>query len=348
MEKRIAATKEKVSYCNLGGNIAGRLLTARKIRDVRPRQYSLLGQNWPSAYNNPYTGLPPCLPMSTPLTENVASLHREVQHKFGRNMLRLQQYEMLMKKLVAERHVAGPPEDLPNIRTRQIEDVAKKTLGLMVADVTENFITPKLHRHEQDHNPSFEPKQTWFVMTSRIEMAEEDFKLTQQNLAEVVDLRNELAHHFLEKYDIWTESGCLAAATYLDVSFKIIEDRYEELLQWAKHTLEARSKMAAFMHTPEYSDFLLQGFLPDAEGNLGNSSFIISLLLEAETSLAQDGWTPLRSAIDHIGKREPELTPKRYGYRSWRHVLHETKQFEIRKEQKGSGTPTETWYRSRP
>lgn len=285
--------------------------------------------------------------MSTPLAENVASLHREVQRKFGRNMLKLQQYEQRMKALVAGRHAAGPPEELSNIRTRQIEDVAKKTLGLLVADVTENFITPNLHKHEQNDNPSFEPKQTWFVMTSRIEMAEEDFQRTQQKLDELVALRNDLAHHFLEKYDIWTESGCLAADTYLDDSFKQIEARYEELQEWAKHNLETRSKMAAFMLMPEVRDFFIQEFLPDGAGDLGNSSPFVRLLRNAEKSLAQDGWTPLRSAIDHIGKLEPELTPKRYGYSSWRHVLHESKQFEIRKEHAGPGTPNKTWYRSR-
>lgn len=40
------------------------------------------------------------------IPENVATLHREVQRKFGRNLLRLQ-HEKLMKSFIAEQEVSG-------------------------------------------------------------------------------------------------------------------------------------------------------------------------------------------------------------------------------------------------
>jgi hypothetical protein len=47
--------------------------------------------------------------------------------------------------------------------------------------------------------------------------------------------------------------------------------------------------------------------------------------------------------LSHVGDR----TPTRYGCSSWRHLLHESEQFEVRREQATPGEPTLTWYRSR-
>ncbi|ENY75611.1 hypothetical protein C206_21389 [Pseudomonas putida TRO1] len=58
------------------------------------------------------------------------------------------------------------------------------------------------------------------------------------------------------------------------------------------------------------------------------SSGITACLREAESKLAQAGWTPLFEAIYWIAKTHP----KRYGCGSWCHIIHESQQFEIRKQ----------------
>lgn len=284
------------------------------------------------------------------LSENIATLHREVQRKLGRNLLRLQQYEKLIKSLVAEQEIAGPMDELHNVRARQIELVSKKTLGQVVGDLTENYMVPALATSGSEHNdePPCDLTQPWVRMSFRIELAEDDLKRTQKKLADLVNLRNELVHHFLEKHDLWTEPGCLAADIYLDECFKQIDVHYEELQQWAKHTVDTRAYAASLMKTPEFSNFFIHGIMPGGAGVFWASSTIVNLLQDAESALAKDGWTLLQSAIDYISKHGSEHTPKRYGYSSWRHVLHESEQFEIRKEHTTPGLPTTTWYRSRP
>ncbi|WP_223435005.1 MULTISPECIES: OST-HTH/LOTUS domain-containing protein [unclassified Pseudomonas] len=69
-------------------------------------------------------------------------------------------------------------------------------------------------------------------------------------------------------------------------------------------------------------------------------------LREAETKLAEGGWTRLEASIRWIGGTYPEQTPKRYGCSSLRHVLHESMQFEIRKFQ-ADNERTTVWYRSK-
>jgi hypothetical protein len=289
------------------------------------------------------------LPMSSSLSDNVLAAHREVQRKFGRNLLRLQQYELLLKTLVSERLTAGPAAELRSIQEQRKDEVSKKTLGQVVGELTESYITQPLPSSESDEfdQQLGDPTQPWVSLSIRIEMEEGGLNRTRQRLAELVDLRNDLVHHFLETHDVWTESGCLAADAHLDDSFKLIDAQYKELRQLAEHISEMRTDMGAFINSPEFRDFAKHGIMPDGAGVFWDSSTIVRLLRDAEDPLAQDGWTELRRAIDHIGKKEPEHTPKRYGCNSWRQVLHESKQFEVRKDQATPGAPTKIWYRSR-
>jgi OST-HTH/LOTUS domain len=282
--------------------------------------------------------------------ENVFTIQREVQRKLGRNLLRLQQYEKLAKFLVAEQTIAGNADDLDNAQSLRHESVANKTLGQVVGELVGNFIAPAKSTTDSIDNDEDECNLTLpFVQTSfRIEFSDEDFKRTQQKLADLVALRNELVHHFLDKHDLMTEPGCLAADTYRDECFKQIDAYWIELQQWAKHSDDLRTKLASYMKTPEFKDFIIHGIMPGNAGVLSASCTIVNLLRDAEVALAKEGWTLLSNAIAYIGMREAEQTPKKYGCSSWRHVLHESKQFELRKVQVAPDLPTETWYRSRP
>lgn len=288
------------------------------------------------------------MPIS-PLPDHVDALHREVQRKFGRNLLRLQQYERLIKALVAEHDVTVTSDDFASARAARHESVATKTLGQVIGELTGTFIAPASDSpHPNDNeDPPGDLNKSWFRITNRIEFAEGNFQQVKQKLADVVDLRNELVHHFLEKHDIWSEPGCVAADAYLDECYKLIDSSFAEVSQWAKSSTQRKASMANWLNSPEGTDFIVHGILPGKAGVNWAASTIVNFLRDAEKSLAQDGWTSLTSAIAYISEREPEHTPNRYGCSSWPHVLHASKLFDIRKE-RNEGLPTETWYRSSP
>ena len=50
----------------------------------------------------------------------VPDLQRTVQRKLGRCMLQLQQYERLLKAMVAHSELSGPPERLQAIRDEKV------------------------------------------------------------------------------------------------------------------------------------------------------------------------------------------------------------------------------------
>lgn len=198
---------------------------------------------------------------TTPLPEHVEALHREVQRKFGRNLLRLQEYERLIKAIVAEHDIAGTSSDLFDNRAAQHDAVATKTLGQVVGSLVGNYIVPTSNSPSSSNTdePPANLTKPWVRMTSRIEFSEENFRRIEQSLATLVALRNDLVHHFLDKYDIKSESGCLAADVYLDDCFKLIDSTHEEMMQWARHSADTRAAMASFINSAEFEGLFVHG-----------------------------------------------------------------------------------------
>jgi hypothetical protein len=55
-----------------------------------------------------------------------------VQRLLGRCLLRIQQYERLIKAIVAHHEIFGPVSSLDAIRSARIADASTKSLGLLV------------------------------------------------------------------------------------------------------------------------------------------------------------------------------------------------------------------------
>lgn len=273
----------------------------------------------------------------------VPDLQRTVQRKLGRCMLQLQQYELLLKAMVAHSELSGPPEQLNQLREERVSIVHKKTLGTLVGLLTENYL--KVPGLPAEPEQAEDTDRIWFSFRYQRELPEELYVETKAALKELVDLRNDLVHHFLQRFDLWSADGCIAAELYLDECYETIDGHYLTLRDWAKSMDEARHLMASFMQTKQFED-VFNGIWVDGTVHWPSSG-ITACLREAESQLAQAGWTPLFDAISWIAKTYPDQTPKRYGCSSWRHVIHQSQQFEIRKQHQAEGGPSLVLYRSR-
>lgn len=276
-------------------------------------------------------------------SDDVPDLQPIVQRKLGRCLLRLQQYERQLKALVAHGELSGPADRLSIIREQKVACAQKKTMGTLMGMLTESFLTQS-PQNEESQTQADAGDQIWFSYRHQLEMSGERYEATKAALKELVDLRNELVHHFIERFDLWTESGCQAADGFLEDSYETINRHCLNLQSWAKHMSEARDKLASFMQSQAFED-VFDGIRVDGSVDWPGSG-ICSCLREAETKLAESGWTRLEAAIRWIGDTYPEQMPKRYGCSSWRHVLHESRQFEIRKSQPDNER-TAVWYRSK-
>ncbi|MCY1198431.1 hypothetical protein D9M68_134940 [compost metagenome] len=273
-------------------------------------------------------------------------LQRTVQRKLGRCLLRLQQYELLLKALVAQTDIAGPPDQLQAIRTEHIVCAQKKTMGTLVGMLAESYLTSG---QDDEGVSEDEPGDGGLRvrLRSQVELNPEQYEATRIALKELVDLRNELVHHFLQRFNIWEVDGCTAADAHLDASFETIDSHYLTLRGWAQSMDEARAFMASIMATSAFEDFIVNGIWPDGSVNWPTSG-AVSCLREAESRFATDGWTKLKTATEWIREQHSDQQPQRYGCGSWRQVIHESRLFEIRKHVNKDNGCNEVWYRSRP
>jgi hypothetical protein len=92
------------------------------------------------------------------LDEAAAEQQREVQRKLERCLIRLQQYEKLMKAVLAHHELSGPTDRLEAICDMRVDEVSRQTLGQLVGSLTNSFLAVERPAPEKDHVNGDEPK----------------------------------------------------------------------------------------------------------------------------------------------------------------------------------------------
>ena len=274
----------------------------------------------------------------------------EVQRKLGRCMLRLQQYERLLKTMVAGMAVKGPIERFQAAQDQKLVDMRTKTLGTLVGMFTGNHLTPALSDVEagpdDDTGTGVQSIDVaWASIRFNISMSPERYAQSKDSLAELVALRNELVHHLIERFDIFDGSGCCVAATHLDACYEQIDVHFERLKDWARSLAETQALASSFLQSKSFEDMFVHGINPDGSVCWARST-IVECLHQAETACQVGGWTSLDTAIEFISKENRDQVPSRYGCKTWRQVLRKSGLFELQKIGCSDGKSRETLYRS--
>lgn len=252
---------------------------------------------------------------------------REVQRLLGRCLLRIQHYERLIKAIVAHHEICGPVSSLDAIRSARIADASTKSLGILVGKLVGSYLVHGSGRDTDLPDPDSGEVAT-VRMQLRLEMGAEDFERTQADLKDLVKLRNDLVHHFIDQHDIWTVPGCVRAEQALLTAYSRIDHHFEQLRSWAEHMEQARQLAAEFVQSEVFRDLVINGIAPDGSVDW-RSSGIVRLLGEVMSELSVDGWTSIASAERFIQARDPEQLPVKYGCRTLKQIVHQSRLFEL-------------------
>jgi hypothetical protein len=286
------------------------------------------------------------------LDESVVDAKGNIEQKLGCCLLLLQSYERLLKKLGIQHKVSGSAESLVKAQEERANFFSNKTLGQVVGELTGTFLTQSSPDAPENKAESDSPPESeygvWLSYEHTIQMSPENFAQAKRDWAELVALRNELVHHFIERFDLETESGCHAAVGYLNECYVSIDGHYQKLLQWSASMEKSRSLSASILQTPQFQDLLLHGISPNGEV-LWAMSTIVELLHDAEKACgSQAGWTSLDDAKQWILTRHPDQTPEKYHCHSWQQVLQDSGLFQIERRKDAEGPARRRWYRSKP
>mgnify|MGYP000064800686 CR=1 FL=1 len=261
--------------------------------------------------------------------EDLQTLQQEVQRLLGRCMLRLQQYEQLIKAMLAHHRLSGPIHDLEQTRAKQIEETARKTLGILVGGLLGSYVVAGAGGHPEETTTNSPENVNWFAMQMTLGLPEAEFTLVESELREMVLLRNNLVHHFIDQHDLWSSDGCRRAKDALAIAYNRIDQHFGQLREWAEVMEKTRQTMLEIFQSEEFKDVFVNGFTPDEKVDW-DASAIVSDLREAFGALAVDGWAPVDEAGKWIAKRYPEQLPAKYGCLSWRQVVHNAPILELR------------------
>jgi hypothetical protein len=261
--------------------------------------------------------------------EELQAQQREVERLLGRCLLRLQQYEHLMKAIVAHHDLSGPADALNTIRAARIDDASTKTLGTLVGQLFGSCVVTEDADNAADVTAN-EPQHVIFLaMRMRLILSAEDYVRTQSDLKELVLLRNSLVHHFIDQHDLRSTDGCGTARDALVAACSRIDQHFEQLRGWAEQMAQVRRLTAEFMQSDAYRDWLINGIDPNGTVDWAAAG-IVRALREAASELSVDGWTPVVAAERWITERTPDQHPDKYGCASWGQVLNDSRLFDLR------------------
>jgi hypothetical protein len=247
----------------------------------------------------------------------------------GRCLLRLQQYEHLMKAIVAHHDLSGPADALKKIRAAHIDDASTKTLGTLVGQLFGSYVMTDGADTAADATANEPEDVVLLTMRMRLVLSAEDYLRTRNDLKELVSLRNSLVHHLIDQHDLRSTDGCGTARDALVAAYSRIDQHFEQLRSWAKKMADVRRVAREFMESDVYRNWLIHGIDPDGTVDWAAAG-IVRALREAANELAVEGWTPVAAAGRWITERNPDQRPNKYGCASWRQVLHESHLFDLR------------------
>lgn len=281
--------------------------------------------------------------MAVPDQSDISGPQREVQRLLGRCLLRLQQYERLLKAMIVFQKLSGTSEMLPHALDARRAEASDKTLGTLIGRLMGDYILKEGCELPDDTHKQPDGS-THFSFRMQLKLPTERHEALKTELRELVTLRNTLVHHFIDLHDLWTIDGCLQAQGALSRSYAEIDRHFEQLVTFSGYMDEARKAAAELVQSTQFHEMVVNGIAPDGKIHW-HLAGIVGALREAFHTLSIDGWVNLDAAARWIAEHHPQQTPRKYGCSRWRHVIHESGQFELRRFMHNGQFGA--WYRER-
>ncbi|WP_306553792.1 OST-HTH/LOTUS domain-containing protein [Acidovorax sp.] len=286
-------------------------------------------------------------PDPAPPEKTGPEIQRDVQRLMGRCLIRIQQYEQLLKAVLAHHEIAGTVETLHTQPALRAEELSDKTLGTLVNQMFESFVVPEGFERDLLPDDKTPTDRASFAHSFRMAMPPEHLAQTKAAVKELVSARNELVHHFLSRFNLWDEQGCMDAMAHLQELYMRIDTHHQELRAWMVGIENARQAAASFIQSEVFLDLLFNGMNPDGSFEWQDTG-IVRALREEVRALAGEDWVAFDIVKARMLERHSDQTPQKYRCSSWPQVLNESGEFELTYRRDSDAGPKTAWVRLRP
>lgn len=262
----------------------------------------------------------------------------ELLRRVGRNLVIFQQIEHSLKLLLANHKNAGPIDRYAENLQARAERVNKKMLGHLV----EAYTTEVLHDAGEEP-PKEESPDDWLTFSFQIGVETEFLEGIRKDLKLMTDERNDLVHHFLQRWQLGSDNDVTKALAYLDEQREKVLPMHEHLRSMVQHLHDSAKMFAEFVASPDYKKQTELMWL--------QASPLVTLMSEvAARHHRKDGWTYLAQAGSLAAREMPEeitSLKERYGFKTLKKLLLGADVFELMDEQISDGC-FRTLYRNKP
>lgn len=280
------------------------------------------------------------MPAQTPAAATTASqeLLDEVFARVGRNLLICQQAEHYLKILLANCCIEATSTGFTRDFEKRRDEVQRQTLGQLTAGALEHFLSDAGGATADGaQRDAIIPT---FRTSFRIMMTNgEDLAQWANKLRAFVEDRNDLVHHFLQRFKLNNDESARSAVAHLVVQRERISPIRDQFRSWLEAMGEAQIAVASHLMTPGVIDLLV----------LQSSPIVGHLATAAQTLKRTDGWTSLSTAANFLMREAPEELAHmktRYGHATLKRLMQASDLFEVRDEPLPFGT--RALYRIKP
>lgn len=248
----------------------------------------------------------------------------EVLRKIGRNVILYQEFEYLLKFIVANGSLAGYASDLERRKAQQAEKISKQTMGQLIGCYIEH-VNPDYEGYQ------FTPEEIrgrFHSFFFQYECGFVYYESEKEALARIVSERNALIHNLLPCFDTSSAESCEKLGKKLDDQSENIRNEIKELKDIINAFLEMKKQISTFLGSEkgkkEFKLICLQ-----------QSKLVVMLGDIAERTVRPDGWALMDDAARLLKQYAPEeiaLLKEKYGHGSLKILILATEIFDVREE----------------
>ena len=168
---------------------------------------------------------------------DVKNCKDEVMRRIGCNLLLFQQIEGVIKFLIANGNISGPASTLLAQREQRAASIQKQTMGQLIRQFTDDFLSDA----DKDMEAREHVQEPWLKFAFKIQ-GDDAFNEQQKiDFKTVLTERNELVHHFLERWDVQSIDSAREVIQYLDEQWEKVLPVFERLKSMMNSRREGQS-----------------------------------------------------------------------------------------------------------
>lgn len=260
-----------------------------------------------------------------------AEPQRQVQRWLGRCMLSLQQSERMLKAFLVDSQfsvcmpivTSGPPHVA---RAHEQGKVATMTLGGLVSLFCSDVIVEKGQLKTSENTQEKSVHQLVFDTRYSIPLEKAEHEQLVTSMREMVQIRNELVHHLVERFDLISLEGCVEAQAFLQQNYERIEAFRKQLQSYGEHMSAMRQHLQDVLTIESLQSFLATGRVP-----LKGTSMMDAMKIAFASCAQNCDSVPLNTFTTWQEQHRPAESYEQYGRVSWAQLIHESGVFRIQR-----------------